>query len=548
MTTNKFFSFGIYTYVALPFIIFATGFLKLPFALIFSGITLISLFLAIKASQTNFTLPFKKKDAFVVLGVVIFVVAMTLLSGIGNILWQNSDHDTRNTIFDILVTHSWPPKAVVNGEGTGLVYYIGFWLPSALIGKLISLEAGYVFQIIWTSLGLLILWYLLCLIHKKIVFYPILIFMLFSGLDIIGHGIITNSIDSLSKLQRGAWAFTQGSDFTTHLEWWAGYFQYSSHTTQLFWVFNQCLPVWIATALIILEKNNKNLVFIMGLTLLSSTLPFIGLIPIFVWCAVSNHNAGIFHRKFTPTPLKSFLSLFTFQNVMGGGVSGILTFLYLKSNIASGTQTSQASNNSTPAGFSFSLFIILSALFIVLFLLLRTNTEKKPSFIFLLPIIPMAYMMARLPDYKLFYYTIFIILEVIILAWTVYPIYGMTSLYAVVVSSLLIIPFFVIGKSIDFCMRASIPPLVVMCMFATTSLGIYFRKKKYVPLVFLICILLLGSFNSFHEIARTIEGTCYEIETKGEVVNESKSVESVFKGRNFTGKTKDNFFFEVLAK
>ncbi len=548
MIKNKFFSFGIYTYIALPFMIFAIGFLKLPIAIAITICMLLSLFFATTASQTRFALPFKKTDIIKVMTVILFITAITLLSGIGNVFWQNNDHATRNTLFDILVNYSWPPSVTVNGESTGLIYYIGFWLPSALIGKLISIEAGYIFQIIWTVAGLLILWYLLCVIHRKIVIYPIIIFMLFSGLDVIGHGIITQINDNLSTLQIGSWAFSQGSSFSHHLEWWAGYFQYSSHTTQLFWVFNQCLPVWIATVVMILEKNNKNLVFIMGLTLLSSTLPFVGLIPIFVWCAVSNHKEGFFHRKFTRKPLRYFLSLFTYQNLIGGGISGIVTFLYLKGNIASGTQTSQASNTATPQGFSFSVFFMAIAVCIIIFTLLRTNASRKPSFFFLVPIIPLAYMMAKLPDYKLFYYVLFIILEVLVIAAAVYPIYGKTSLYAVVVSSLLIIPFFVVGKSIDFCMRASIPPLVIMSLFAIESLGIYIRKKQYVPLAILICILLLGSVNSFHEISRTIEATVYEIHTKGQVENDSKKIETVFKGRNFTGKTKDNFFFEYLAK
>ena len=35
-----------------------------------------------------------------------------------------------------------------------------------------------------------------------------------------------------------------------HIEWWSNAFQYSSMTTQLFWVPNHCLPAWIATALL----------------------------------------------------------------------------------------------------------------------------------------------------------------------------------------------------------------------------------------------------------------------------------------------------------
>lgn len=504
----------------------------------------ISLVLAVKNSETDFLLPFKRTDFFKFAAAFIFIVIMVLLSGIGNVFWQNNDHATRNTIFDILVNYSWPPK---NNE-TALVYYIGFWLPSALVGKMFSLEAGYVFQIIWASLGLMILWYLLCLVHKKIVVYPLVIFMFFSGLDIFGHGIVNTFFYNLNKFQIGQWAFTEGGILTYHLEWWARYFQYSSHTTQLFWVFNQCLPVWIATVLIILEKNNKNLVFIMGLTLLSSTLPFVGLIPIFIWCAVTNKPDGILIRSFTQNAKKSFLELFTFQNVAGGGISGIISFLYLRGNIASGATSSQAENLKEQAVFSPWVFIFCIAFGILVFALLRYKTENKAPLLYLLPILPVAYFMAKLPMYKIEYYILFIIFEVLITSAAVFPVYGTSTLYALTVSCLMVIPFFTVGKSIDFCMRASIPLLVVLCIFSSTALEKYVKEKKTALLICLCAVLMFGAVNSFHEIARTIEATYYEIITKGKVVNDSKTVDQVFKGKNFTGKTENNIFYEILAK
>lgn len=543
---NKLIALSIYFYVALPFIIFSAGFLKLPYAILTLVFMAVSLFLSVKDCETDFILPFKKKDAWKVLGVGVFLFIMVLLSGIGNVMWQNNDHATRNTIFDILVNYSWPPKAIVSDSETGLIYYIGFWLPSAVIGKAAGLAWGYAFQIIWAVAGLFILWYMLCVIHKKIVVYPIVIFLLFSGLDVLGHPIITAFYDNLSRLQIGTWAFEEGSVLSTHLEWWAGNFQYSSHTTQLFWVFNQCLPVWITTLLLLIEKNNKNMVFLMGLTLLASPLPFIGLIPIFIWCAVTNHHDSILIRTLTPTPLSSFLSMFTLQNVAGGGISGILTFLYLKGNISSASKGSQSASTASSAGFSFVVFFLILFICIAVFIFLR-NRFKLP-YLALLSILPLSFLMARLPEYKLSCYMLFVVFEVLIIAAAVFPLYKRSTLFVTVVSSLMIIPFFTVGRSIDFCMRASIPPLVVLCVFAIVALGEYVKDRKTLLAVFLSVVLALGAMNSFHEITRTLEATAYEITTKGRVVNDSKKVETVFKGKNFTGKTKDNFFFEVLAK
>ena len=40
-----------------------------------------------------------------------------------------------------------------------------------------------------------------------------------------------------------------------HIEWWARFYQFSSFTTQLFWVFNQAVPAWIATLLVLSTKR-----------------------------------------------------------------------------------------------------------------------------------------------------------------------------------------------------------------------------------------------------------------------------------------------------
>lgn len=49
----------------------------------------------------------------------------------------------RNAVFMDLVERPWP----VQSGGNALVYYLGFWLPSALVAKLThSLETGFFIQ------------------------------------------------------------------------------------------------------------------------------------------------------------------------------------------------------------------------------------------------------------------------------------------------------------------------------------------------------------------------------------------------------------------
>ncbi len=551
MFKSKAISFGIYTYVALPFIIFAAGFLKWYFAVPFSLITVLSVFLSARASDGVHFLPsVNRYDKFKMLVGFIALVIVVLASGIGNILWQNPDHATRNTLFNALVTNPWPPESTVSGSNVSIVYYIGFWLPAALFGKLTTLEAGYIFQIAWAAIGLFILWYLLCLMHKKVVIYPIVIFLLFSGLDCVGFSIVDFLFDSLSNMQKGMWAYPQGSALSSHLEWWAGRYQYSSHITQLFWVFNQSLPVWISTLILLIEKNNKNLVFIMGLTLLSSTLPFVGLIPVFVWCAVTNKNTSdVLNRTFTSDAKKDFFSLFTFQNVFGGGVSGIISFLYLKGNIASSTVNSATVAKKSDFAFSLPAFLIVFAISAVLFVILtdRKNFSFK-KLLFFVPVFPIAYLSSKISLSAFGLYLLFITLEVVVIVAVVYPLYKKSSLLFITTYCLLIIPFFKVGRSIDFCMRASIPLLLILSLFLISAFHTYFAEKKYPLFCAAVLIIALGAVTPIHEITRTAEASIVQIQKNYIVENPSISYEKLFKGKNFTGKTDGNPFFEIFAK
>lgn len=96
-------------------------------------------------------------------------------------------------------------------------------------------------------------------------FYMAVVYIyLFSGMDILGYYV--TGIDMSTVAQ------------SDHLEWWTK-FQFSSITTQLFWVFNQCIPAWLVTILLFLQKSNKYMAVLLAAAMLNCTLPFVGLIP-----------------------------------------------------------------------------------------------------------------------------------------------------------------------------------------------------------------------------------------------------------------------------
>lgn len=84
--------------------------------------------------------------------------------------------------------------------------------------------------------------------------------------------------------------------------------QYSSHSTQLYWVFNQAIYGWLLTLMILNEKKKENLILYWSCGLLECTFPFVGMIPFLA--------LQVFRKDQGETSLRP---LFSVQNIVGGG-------------------------------------------------------------------------------------------------------------------------------------------------------------------------------------------------------------------------------------
>ena len=254
-----------YAYVLLPFLIFSLGWMRLYFSIPVVVILLGCFWKACKESPALWMPELHFENVMKILFILGVIALWVYYSGIGKFVFQNADHPWRNGIFNLLVESEWPVVSADTLPGTtsksALIYYIGFWMPSALIGKLFGLSAGYCMQALWAFLGIALVYYLICARNKKLEVWPLAIFILFSGLDIIGEQLL------------GANVFTM--DTCRHLEWWNPAYQYTSMTAQLFWVFNQSIPAWLCTMLVVMQKNGRNMVLILACSMLSSTFPFV---------------------------------------------------------------------------------------------------------------------------------------------------------------------------------------------------------------------------------------------------------------------------------
>ena len=263
-------------YLALPFILFCMGWLRLSIAVPIVALILWVIYQLIKYVPDSKTTSHFLLSTFYLL---LFTGLWVFLSGVGGYTFQNWDHHWRNAVMRDLITYNWPViySSPEQGPVKMLVYYVGYWLPSALVGKVFGWEAANFFLFLWTWLGVFLVVIHLC---KGVVAAPMrtiqyaLLLIFFSGMDALGAILFAKDYPAL-------WPPIQ------HLEIWAGTLQYSSFTTQLFWVFNQAVPAWLCIVLILesdrqeqtpaLQINSK--IFAWSLCFFFAPLASIGLFP-----------------------------------------------------------------------------------------------------------------------------------------------------------------------------------------------------------------------------------------------------------------------------
>ncbi len=475
-----------YLYLALPVFIFLFGWLRwywgIPCGLLAVGAFVGCIRESLRVQELGFSAPpapagtisGASRRPLVLLSALLLIILWVYLSGIGGYCYQNSDHAARNTIFRALVERDWP---VLSQDGErGLVYYIGFWLPAACVGRAFGLEAGFAAQFAWAVLGVCLVYGLICLYRGKVDLLPILFLFFFSGLDYAGTWLLDRGKTDLS--------------LAYHLEWWAKDFQFSSATTQIFWVFNQAIPAWVATMLLLLQKGSRNVLFLLSLVMLSSTFPFVGLLPLAICLFFQRGRKG------------KFRELLTFQNMVGVAVIGVVSFLYLTGNLSSA----------------------------------KVNSPAHPFYY-------------QAPVVRFLVYLLFCALEFGVYLPFLWKYRRREPLFWVSVGILLCCPFLRVGDSADFCMRASIPALLVLMLFCMDALERLAREGKR-RFALLFCVLLLvGAVTPWNEMHRTAANT-YHWLMAGEPL-QRKEVEidtELLQANNFSGKTGDGIFYRFLAK
>ena len=434
-----------YLYLLIPFIIFCVGWLNKVAAVavcLIVGAGFISVWRALPAGDC---LAFRRRDFIVtilVLGVWVF------LSGIGGYTFQNWDHHSRNAVFRDLINYPWPvvyrfSPAVSTQFGVPstviMSYYFGYWLPSALAGKLWGWTVANFGLLLWTYFGIALAVILTAAGLKLTLLKTALLLIFFSGMDFLGVILFRNIPTYTYPL---LWPPIQ------HLEWWAGAFQYSSFTTDLYWTYNQFVPALLVLALFVTSSRERAWILLEGICCFFAPFPALGLLPFIagkvlgdVLVLIRNES----NRLWLHSLARHFLTFENFAGVILGGIS----MLFFMTNLAAQTRGLGLPDS---AGI-YVIFLLLECMLIWLVLLPSNQAD-----------------------------------------WTWY----------VAGAALILAPFVNLGGSWDFMTRTTIPALY----FLMLGCGRFLKEGKNAFIkVSLAFMLLVGALTPVYEMDRSIVRT-----------------------------------------
>lgn len=268
-----------YLYLLLPIVLFSFGWLKPIYAVLITGSLLYACYAVARSSKRTSNLFQFKQNVLPIVVCVVFLIIWVVVSGAGGIGRQTMDYNKHDALMSDLVNRSWPVQYNSGSDTKPLVYYVAYYLPAAAVGKAVkSVEFTQIAMLLWTTFGILFVFYWLCRITRGPKISLVIMFIFFSGMDIIGHILIHTTATTIPLL-----------NISSSLEWYTylGNLQYSSNTTLLNWVPQQAIPGWLTAgiiAAIITERNRHLLTFgacLIAISLLWSPFVSVGLLPLY---------------------------------------------------------------------------------------------------------------------------------------------------------------------------------------------------------------------------------------------------------------------------
>jgi len=292
-------------FLGLPYLLFFWGWLRLPYAIVATVVLCASFVLTVRRLRAEASSPGavdrgRRGVGIRHLAVLALCAVWVALSGAGGVGYQNDDYAAHNGRLLDLVAHPWP---LVYPGSRALVYYSAYYLPCALLGKLAGVAVASRVMYLWTLTGVVLTACWILRISRGRV-WAVALFMLFSGLDVLGYALL-------------GWDARLSS-----WEWWSFrevYLAYQSTTFQLFWAPHQVTAAWLLTLTLfwisVERRDRGGAIFLVALGCLWTPFATLGLLPFLAASILSTAPAR-------------WRRLLSFANLAGGGMLVILIGLY----------------------------------------------------------------------------------------------------------------------------------------------------------------------------------------------------------------------------
>jgi hypothetical protein len=272
--TNRLHAILSLLYLAVPVGIFFASWLWWPYAVTIVTALVLALGRAVKRIRQDGddrrAVSMSRGNA---VGVAIVTLLLAFYSGAGGLAFQRGDWPKHNAMLTELTERSWPVR--LRGEpgileGSYLTYYVAYYVPAALAGRVLDIEVAHLALFLWTlaGLGLAALWVLRLIPSAGWMVWAA--WFALSGLDVLAALVV--------------WMIGTGWELSHGVDWWPGFGTYSCNMGLLLWVPQHMLAGWIATALIVSRAEERRDVslapLIASVTVMWSPFVTLGLAPI----------------------------------------------------------------------------------------------------------------------------------------------------------------------------------------------------------------------------------------------------------------------------
>lgn len=359
-------------YLALPGLIFLSGWLRPAAAIPMLAITLVAMVQFLRRDDMRWSMP-QSPGAGVVIVLVAF--AWSSLGGAGHFFAANSDWLMRDKVLGDLTFSAWPPAySVVDGHPHILRSAIGFFLPAAVVGKLAGIASVDLALYAYAALGCSLFLLLLPLPTRpcSLLLVLLLVAIFFSGMDFLGIVLTMGSLPI----------------FPLRLEWW-GPFSYPSLTGQVYWAPNHAIPLLLVTSLFYRHWGHRAwpalFLILLPLTVIWSPFVVTGILP---FLALATLRWFVLGQRFSDSRV-------TFWQVTAASLMTWLTVRLMTLGIAAipGAPTTEVAPNPDDLIPDYILFILME--FAILALLLARKLQHSHGLFWLACAI-----LALLPVYR----------------------------------------------------------------------------------------------------------------------------------------------------